>query len=110
MTAYRKLKDINLVPHSRVEGHLSTQLLSFALSYGRYIIILTQIIVLSVFFMRFKLDRDHNDFKEKVSQRQAIVQSMGNIEKEIRRVQSKLDLINKVTAGQQLPSHLLKFI
>lgn len=105
----RKTRELNLLPREDLGNTVSGQILSFALSYGRYIIILTQIAVLSVFFMRFKLDRDHNDYKERVSQRQSIVQSMSEIEKEVRRIQTKLVFIKKITVNQNLYEEILTF-
>ncbi|OGG17016.1 hypothetical protein A3D77_03765 [Candidatus Gottesmanbacteria bacterium RIFCSPHIGHO2_02_FULL_39_11] len=110
MPAARKTRELNLLPKENLGDTVSGQILSFALSYGRYIIILTQIAVLSVFFMRFKLDRDHNDYKELVSQRQSIVQSMSEIEKEVRRVQAKLVYIKKITLHQTLYENILTFL
>lgn len=110
MAATKKTRELNLLPKEEMGDTLSGQILSFTLSYGRYIIILTQIIVLSVFFMRFKLDRDHNDYKEIVSQRQSIVQSMSEIEKETRRIQTKLEYIKKITTHQTLYEEILTFL
>jgi len=71
--------NINLIVKEDLGEALSSQILSWALTYGRYIIIITQIVVLSVFFLRFKLDRDHTDLKEAVTQKQALLESISDL-------------------------------
>jgi len=102
-------KTINLIIHDR-DTSVSGQVLSWALTYGRYIIIIIQIVVLSVFFLRFKLDRDHTDLKEAVSQKQALVQSVSDLESEIRAVQNKINNIGQITTSQALPIAVLQFL
>lgn len=99
MSARQRQKTINLILREQDES-LSGQLLAWAFTYGRYIIIITQIVVLSVFFLRFKLDRDHTDLKEAVTQKQALIQSVADLEAEIRRVQERLSHIRSASDSQ----------
>ncbi len=110
MPAAKKQVNINLVVKDELEESFSGQILSWALTYGRYIIIITQIIVLSVFFLRFKLDRDHTDLKEAVSQKQALVESIADLETDIRRIQGKLSHIKQVTSQQTALPKVLLFL
>lgn len=110
MPAKKSTKNINLIIKDGDRESISGQLLSFVLTYGRYIIILIQIVVLSVFFLRFKLDRDHTDLKEAVSQKQALVQSVSDLETEIRHVQKKLADIRIASINQNLPIRILRFL
>lgn len=109
MSAHKRQVNINLVVKEDFEESFSGQVLSWALTYGRYIIIITQIIVLSVFFLRFRVDREHTDLKESVSQKQALVESVSDLETEIRRVQGKLVYIKQITNGQKSILNLLRF-
>lgn len=109
MAAQKKKININLVIKDEVES-FSGQLLSWILTYGRYIIIITQIVVLSVFFLRFKLDRDHTDLKESVSQKQALVESVGDLEAEIRRVQNTLSNISQISKNQDILLKVLDYL
>jgi len=109
MSAQKPKVNINLVVREQPTS-FSEQFLAWALTYGRYIIILTQITVLIVFFLRFKLDRDHTDLKESVSQKQAIVESVADLETDIRRVQGKLADIRSTTENQNLYSKVLHFL
>ncbi|MBM3283240.1 PilN domain-containing protein [Candidatus Gottesmanbacteria bacterium] len=110
MHSRKKGININLLIKEDFGQSFSEQFLSWALTYGRYIIIITQIIVLSVFFARFTLDRDHTDLKEAVSQKQAIVESVADLEKEIRRIQGKLSYIKNITANQVWVLNVLRFL
>lgn len=106
----KKQVNINLLVREKEEETFSGQLLSWALTYGRYIIILIQIVVLTVFFLRFKLDRDHTDLKELVEQKQSLVQSITDLETEIRRVQKRLNDIDILIADQTIPLKLLTYL
>jgi len=106
MAARSKKHDINLLVNREPDKSFHEQLLSWAITYGRYIIIITQIMVLTVFFGRFKLDRDFTDLQDLLKQKQAIVQSFAELETEIRRVQEKLSHIATIEKDQSLPSSL----
>jgi hypothetical protein len=102
MPEKRKKININLIIKKDEDINYSGQLLSWAIKYGRYIIILTQIFVLSVFFLRFKLDRDHTDLKDSVTQKQAIVESITDLETEIKHVQNVISHVKEITSNQDL--------
>lgn len=110
MSASKKTFNINLIIKESIGESFSAQLLSWALTYGRYIIIITQIIVLSVFFLRFKLDRDHTDLKETVSQKQALVESISDLETAIRNIQKRLTHISGISSNQSSILNILRFL
>lgn len=110
MSAQKKQVNINLVERPDENISFSNQFLSWAFSYGRYIIIITQIIVLSVFFLRFKFDREHADLKESVSQKQAILESVKDLENEINGLQGKLSDIRKIVSIQKIPVNIIRFL
>lgn len=110
MSAQKKKVNINLVIKEDQAQSFSEQFLSWALTYGRYIIIITQIVVLLVFFLRFKLDRDHTDLKESVSQKQAIVESVSDLEAEFRKTQDKISNIRLTTTNQNLFPQVMHFL
>lgn len=110
MAALKKQVNINLLIRDQTGNSISEQFLSWILTYGRYIIIITQIIVLSVFFFRFKIDRDHTDLKELVTQKQAIVESLSDFETEIRRVQGRLLNIRTISANQDSLIKVIRFL
>lgn len=110
MAAHKKKVNINLLISAETGNSLSDQFLSWILTYGRYIIIITQIIVLSVFFFRFKIDRDHTDLKELVTEKQAVLESISDVESEIRRVQDRLANIRTISANQDGLIKVVRFL
>lgn len=110
MSAQKKRININFIEKKSGDESFSSQMLSWVFTYGRYIIIITQIVVLSVFFLRFRLDRDHADLKESVAQKQAILESVSDLETEIRRLQAKIANIKTTATNQDLPVKLLRFL
>jgi len=110
MPASKQKTSINLVIKPEEQLNLSSQFLNWALTYGRYIIIIIQIVVLSVFFMRFKFDRDRTDLRETVSQKKALIESITEMENEIRKVQKKLADIKLITTEQDIYLRLINFL
>ncbi len=105
----KKTASINLIIKPEKEINFSEQLLSWALNYGRYILIITQIIVLSVFFLRFQLDRENAELKERTGEKQAIIESIADVENEIRKTQNKLANIKLASDKQDYPLKILNF-
>lgn len=110
MPANKKKININLLLQDEIRGDFTGQLISWALTYGRYIIIITQIFVLSVFFLRFKLDRDYTDLKESVAQKQALIESVSDLEKEVRQTQTRLSHVRQITTNQQGLLQVIRFL
>ncbi len=67
-----KKYSINLIPKQKKS--VVDKLMFFLLHYFRYIIVLTQIVVISVFFARFSLDQEIVDLKESFADKQAILE------------------------------------
>ncbi len=63
--------DINLF--TRKKKSFSEKLLFFLLHYFRYIIVITQIVVIGVFFYRFKVDQKIIDLKEAFKSKEQIL-------------------------------------
>jgi Tfp pilus assembly protein PilN len=72
-------------------------------TYGRYIMITTELIVLLAFASRFSLDRKLTDLKENISQKQEILEVNVELEKDIREVQDKLALVSSLLKDQSGP-------
>ena len=110
MPAQKQKTSINLIIKPQELLSISSQFLNWALTYGRYIIIIIQIVVLTVFFMRFKLDRDRTDLKEAVTQKKALVESISDMEKEINRVNKRLSDLKIITTNQNLYPRVIYFL
>ena len=64
--------NINLLKNSSDQSPLD-RITDWALTYGRYIMIGTEIVVLLAFISRFSLDRKLTDLKEEIGQKQQIL-------------------------------------
>lgn len=94
MTA-RHTAPINLLPKTEFEMSFWGRFIKWALTTGRYIIILTELVVIIAFMSRFKLDRDASDIGDAILGKQALLEASSNTEKTLRLVQSKLDWANQ---------------
>lgn len=77
--------DLNRTPYGKV--------LTWAVSYGRYIMIGTEIIVLLAFISRFSLDRKLTDLNDEIAQKKAILEVNLPLEDKIRRLHADLSVI-----------------
>jgi Tfp pilus assembly protein PilN len=100
---------INLLGDSDLEHTPLGRIVAWAVTYGRYIMIGTEIVVLLAFISRFSLDRKLTDLKEEISQKQDIIQANLLFERDIRRLQDKLGKIQKLTASTVTPLDTLQF-
>ncbi|OGH19065.1 MAG: hypothetical protein A3F31_01155 [Candidatus Levybacteria bacterium RIFCSPHIGHO2_12_FULL_38_12] len=71
--------------------------LKWALSVGRLIIILTEIIALSAFLYRFSLDRQLIDLRDKIKSQQKILDLYKNNEKKYRSLQERIALSSQLS-------------
>ncbi|MCL5970320.1 MAG: PilN domain-containing protein [Patescibacteria group bacterium] len=83
-----KIKSINLL---RKKG-LDTvdEFVNWALSIGRLIVILTEVIALSAFLYRFSLDRKIIDLHDKISQKQVLLKLLKSNEDKFRNLQTRM--------------------
>ncbi len=84
---------INLLPEK--DKGFTEKILYFALHYLRYIVVITQIVVISVFFFRFTIDQQIVDLKERVNQKQEIIKLTRPIEVEAVEVSEKMEYVKK---------------
>lgn len=104
---------INLLPPSEFEESIWGRLLHWAVSTGRYIIILTELVVIIAFLSRFKLDNDIANLSRDIESKKGLLMAYRSKEEEFLKTQAQLakaqQLINtqikiKETAGQILNS------
>jgi len=101
---------INLLPKEELEERALSRFLQWSLTFGRYIIVGTEIIVLLAFFSRFKLDRQLTDLHQEISQKEAIVQYNQEFEKKVRSIQGQLEEISNLEKDYDLGLQLLGFL
>lgn len=93
-----KTLSINLLPGR--EPTFGEKFITWSLTFGRYIIIGTEIIVLLAFLSRFKLDRDLIDLNDQVKEKQKVLASLKPIEENVNQLQARLGEIKKVDSSQ----------
>ncbi len=89
----------NLLPQDPFFKTGLGRFLNWSLNVGRYIVIFTELIVIASFGSRFVLDRKVTDLNESIFQKEMIVQSQSEFEKEFRLAQSKIQNVSQL--GQQ---------
>lgn len=104
-----KLK-INLLPKEELEEKALGKFLQWSLTFGRYIIVGTEIIVLLAFFSRFKLDRELTGLHEEISQKEAIIKFNLEFEKKARALQKQLAEIKKIEQDHDFSLRLFGFL
>jgi len=90
---------INLLPKKGFANSALGSILEFFSTYGRYIIVGTQLIVLMAFFSRFRLDRELTDLRDAVDQKKAIITDLQFFESEVRLLQQRLKNIRDLKQG-----------
>lgn len=91
---------INLLPPH--DESVADRAIYFALNYLRYILVLTQIVVIGVFFYRFRADQDIIDLKEELSQRQEIVDVSRPLVKEAQAIDNQVGIVKEVVDEQDI--------
>lgn len=82
--------------------------ISWALTIGRMVIILTETIALTAFLYRFILDRQIIDQKDQIAQKAAQIKLFDKNEKEYRNLQDRLQLISQLQNQASKETILIK--
>lgn len=100
MAAQKKRDRINLLPKSEFEMSFGGQFLKWSLTAGRYLVILTELVVIVAFLSRFKLDKDLSDLADSITAKKRVLEASSEYEKEFRSLQSRLGAIETLVASQ----------
>ncbi|MBI5614310.1 hypothetical protein HY947_05270 [Candidatus Gottesmanbacteria bacterium] len=98
--------NINLLTHDLTESPID-RITNWALTYGRYIMIGTEIVVLLAFISRFSLDRKLTDLKEEIGQKQQILLANTALESDIKNTQNQLLKTKTILTEQEKPVEIL---
>jgi hypothetical protein len=93
-------KEISLLPDEENIDSFSARALRWLTTVGRYVIVLTELIVICAFLSRFWLDRTNSDLSEVIRQQQAILASTGSFETEYTQLQQRLNTIKNFYQNQ----------
>lgn len=100
---------INLITSKRGEQP-TDRLVYFALHYLRYILVLTQIVVISVFLYKFRVDQKIVDLQEEASQKQEIINVSRPLIKEAKAADFAINQTKILIAEQTDFSSMLKYL
>jgi Tfp pilus assembly protein PilN len=105
-----QITTVNLLEHSSLEESPIGRIVTWATTYGRYIMITTEIIVLLAFISRFSLDRKRADLDEAIESKKAIIEANAGFEKQFRQIQAELARAKSLLAVQKLPLDQLTLV
>jgi hypothetical protein len=101
---------VNLLPKADLQGNNTGKLLDWITSIGRWIVVLTEFIVICAFLSRFYFDTKLANLFDSLRQKKVIVSSMADFESEFLLVQEKTDLLKTILAEEQKPSSFVNQI
>lgn len=87
--------DVNLLHPKEIPPKLPERFLRWLISYGRFIVIAVEIIVVASFITRFKFDADLDDLKRKINLDLPYVEGLAADEALIKQTQLRLTTINQ---------------
>lgn len=102
-----KTPTINLLQRDDLENSPIGRITTWAVTYGRYIMIGTEIIVLLAFISRFSLDRKLTDLKEEIGQKQAILKANQDFENSFKQLQERLVQVKTLLNNQSKPVEIV---
>jgi len=93
-------KEVSFLPEEDNVNSTSSRIILWLTTVGRYVIVFTELIVISAFLSRFWLDRTNADLSEAVRQQKAILESTSKFEKDYSALQKRLKLIRNLYTSQ----------
>lgn len=100
------LEKINLLPQDPFFESPIGRILNWASTVGRYIIIMTEFLIVAVIAAKFKLDRDLTDLNAAINLRSNMIASFGDLEKNVRSAQERIEFLRKQEAQPSVSNAL----
>lgn len=91
---------INLLPKTEFEISFWGRFLKWAISTGRYILILVELVVIIAFLSRFKLDKDLADLADSITGKKAVLVAAYQTEQNFRVTQARINAAGKILGSQ----------
>ncbi len=95
-----KIPKVNLYPDDPFFDSVVGRAMKWLVGAGRHLIIFTELIVITSFFSRFYLDKQLTDLNVSLLQKQAVIESYGDLEERFRQVQNEMEDVEKVLDQQ----------
>lgn len=103
-----KAKQINLLPQEEFESSTLGRILKWVMTTFRYIVILTEMIVMGAFLSRFWLDAQNADLSDSMKAKSAQIDSQASFEQNFRKLQSQLAIFKSLDSGDKTTSIFTK--
>lgn len=87
--------NLNLLHPKEMRMKLAERFIKWLISYGRFIVIFVEIVVVAAFLARFKYDADLDSLKRQINQDLPYIEGLAADEALINQIQNKLGLIDK---------------
>lgn len=101
MFSAQKKSLVNLLPRNEFETSFWGKFLHWAIFYGRYLIILTEIIVILAFILRFRVDADLSNINDAINGKKSIIAANLKFESVYKGIQNRLGEAGKIVASPQ---------
>lgn len=95
------IPDDLLVNEEPTKNAFLSTIFNWTIKSGRKILVITAAIVITIFFIRIKIDRDISKSLETIEEQEARILSMSQIEKEHTKLQKKIEII-KLANSQEI--------
>lgn len=89
-------KLINLLPQEEFEASVTGRILRWTMSTFRYIVIVTEMVVMGAFLSRFWLDAKNADLGDSLKIKTAQIQAQSDFEKTFRNLKTRLSILAKL--------------
>lgn len=95
-------RSINLLPRDSFETSTIGVILEWLLVFGKWTVILTQLIVMGAFLYRFTLDRTLTDLRKSIEKDVAVIKSYEQVERDYSLLQKQVATVKTTLATQEL--------
>ncbi|MEK7070461.1 MAG: PilN domain-containing protein [Patescibacteria group bacterium] len=100
--------NINLI--RRKDFSFVDKILYFFLNYLRYVLVITQFVVIGVLFYRFKIDQNIIDLKDSIDQKQNIIEVVTPLLEEANKIDLQMQAVKGVNSDQEKLSQSLAYL
>lgn len=83
--------EVNLLPGDELENKPQGKFLKWALTWGKRIVVMTELVVILAFLSRFWLDTTVADLNDEIARKKAVVQASAEFEKTFRAVSNRVE-------------------
>ena len=92
----KKSKSINLLPQEEFESSITGRVLRWAMTSFRFIVIVTELIVMGAFLSRFWLDARNSDLNDLLRIKTAQISIQKDFEKSFRDLQGRIKIVQEL--------------